>query len=679
MLEPVTSSPLQPDGKIARNSRWSSRPKSLRWPTRIFLISLGLLAFGILLHPLVDPDVYIHLRDGRHWVESGLQVGNEPFAYTAQEKPLEKAEWLFRVGIYSLWRLGGYSLVTIVKALIMTLALFFYGSLIFRRWPNLGIVGIWLGLSVLAVWTRVFPERPLVFTYCFLPLTLLLLENYRNAAAAPLKSRERTLMWIPPLVMLWANLHPGFVVLFAFIGATALDFLWDYYRTRNPLRLRQAGTMALLGAASALAGACTPQGFALYSFVLQATGNSEFMRSIVEWMPPEFHRKPVFFLLLGAVWLIQLLAWRRSRLSDFILLAVFSVMALQSRRHISLFLIAAMPAFAAHVKALAAEWFPGQTAALSLRRASLMAGSVLSLGLLIFLTTVGYAFRLGHFEDYHPAQGLVWLQTHAAQGRMFAPLHWGGYIGWMTQGKRQVFMDGRLPTFAGEIYRDYGRIIYGDPQHCLATLEKHGIEILLLSTKTYFSLFQELDKSGQWVLVYWDHVSQIYIRRSGVNQALATQWAYQALDPNATPYFNPRQPAQAMAELERAARAAPHSYLPLFFQGDLLLQSGQPGAAEKLLRQVMAMKPKHIHTLFDLAWITFQTDRLSESEKFLRQALRYQPDKDFQAKSYHLLALVARQNPARRQEALRFARYALARRPDWPAVQQLIQSLESQP
>jgi len=93
----------------------------------------------------------------------------------------------------------------------------------------------------------------------------------------------------------------------------------------------------------------------------------------------------------------------------------------------------------------------------------------------------------------------------------------------------------------------------------------------------------------------------------------------------------------------------------------------------------MALKPQHLHTLYDLAMITFQTDRLLESEKLLRQALGYHPDQDLQAQAYHLLALVLKQNPLRHREALRYARFALARRPGWPAARQLIQTLESQP
>ena len=71
----------------------------------------------------------------------GLQVGNDPFTYTASEKPFDQIEPLFRIGIYELWRVGGYDLLILTKALLMTLTFLSLGLLMFRRWPRLEVVG----------------------------------------------------------------------------------------------------------------------------------------------------------------------------------------------------------------------------------------------------------------------------------------------------------------------------------------------------------------------------------------------------------------------------------------------------------------------------------------------------------------------------------------------------------
>jgi len=528
-------------------------PERVKWPARFFLLTLILLSFGIMLHPLVDPDVFIHLRDGRYWVESGLHIDKDPFTYTAADHPIEKIEWLFRIGIYSAWKIGGYSLLTIIKAVITTIAFLLFGGLIYRRWPNLGVAGSFLGLAVLAAWTRVFPERPQMFTYLLLPWVIHLLEDYRTAKQALTSSEAKKLWLIPLLVIPWANLHPGFIVLFAFLGAHCLDYAWMYLTTRDTQRLHQLGLLCLVAMLSFLAGTIGPAGFSIYSFIAQILGNSDFFKTIVEWMPPEFQRKLVFFLLLGFIWLVQLFIIRQTRLSDFLLLLLFSYLALKSRRNIVLFLLATMPSLAEHLRSLITEWFPDWQISLAVRRKGLIFGTMVMVAILLLTTFTGYAFRLGQFPDYHPTHGLAWIQKHGLQGRLFAPLHWGGYIGWITNNKIKVFMDGRLPTFAGRIYTDYNRIIYGDAAHCLSTLNKYNIQILLVSPKNYFRLFQQLEISGQWALVYWDHVSQVFIRRHGPNQVLAEQMGYKNIDPNATPYFNPHKPERALAEVEREA------------------------------------------------------------------------------------------------------------------------------
>ncbi|MBN1595262.1 tetratricopeptide repeat protein [candidate division FCPU426 bacterium] len=651
-------------------------PDAVKWPARFFFWGLVLLIFGLMLHPLVDPDVYIHLRDGRHWVETGLRVQQDPFTYTASDQPFEKVEWLFRIGIYLLWKTGGLSLLIIAKAAVITLAFLLFAGLMYRRWPQLGLTAGLLGLSLLALWTRVAPERPQIFTYLLLPLVIHLLEDFRLDDTAGAGSPEQRLWYIPVLVVPWANLHPGFVVLFAFLGVHSLDHLLAYWRQKDPRCLKRFFRLCLVTLVCFLAGALNPLGFGIYSFVFHALANQQFMLTIVEWMPPELQRKPVFFLTLAIVWVVQLFSFRRTRASDFFLLLLFSYLSLKSRRNIPFFLLAAMPAFAGHLHYLQETWFPGRAFSYTQKRRGFIMGQAV-LGIILGITVAtGYSFRLGQFPDYHPTQGLAWIQARNLQGRLFAPLHWGGYIGWKTHGSIQVFMDGRLPTFAGKTYTDYGYIIYGDPQHCLAMLDAYDIEILLVSPQNYYSLFEQLNQSGRWALVWWDHVSQVFVRRQGINRQAALENEYLSIDPNATPYLNPSHPEQSRQEIERAATAAPHSFLPLFFKGDQLFKQGRLDEAHEILRQVNRQTPKHPHTLYDLGLIALHKQQWAEAEHYLKKALHYYHDKPSQAQACLSLALLLKQSSNRRGQALRYARQALHLMPGWPPAVQMLRELE---
>ena len=67
----------------------SSRiPPALVWPARILILSLLILAGGLLIHPLGDPDVYKNQPDRRKMVENGLRVTQKQFSYIASETPI---------------------------------------------------------------------------------------------------------------------------------------------------------------------------------------------------------------------------------------------------------------------------------------------------------------------------------------------------------------------------------------------------------------------------------------------------------------------------------------------------------------------------------------------------------------------------------------------------------------
>jgi hypothetical protein len=557
-----------------------------------FLASALLLLFGLLVHPLGDPDVFIHLRDGRFWLESGLHVDREPFAYTVPDKPFEKAEWLFRIGLYLLFRAGGLNLLILVKALLMTLAVFCLGRLMLRRWPQPGVVVALLALAVLAPMTRVFPERPYVLTYLFLPISLLWLDDYRRAGGSDPRA-DWGLWKLPALTLVWANFHPGFMTLFGFLGAQWAEDALQAWRARDRGAGRRARALLLTGAAVFLAGAVNPQGFGLYPYILNIMGSHDYMNFITEWMPPRFSEEPFFFALLILAWAAQLGNVSRLRLRDALPLLAFSYMGVNSYRNIPVFLIAALPGLTANLADLWARFRPAGPAPDPARPAgrAWWLGGGLCLLALLGAAASGLAFRLGEIPRFYPQGALAWLERHPLQGRLLTHDIWGGYTGWATHGRVKIFMDGRLPTFGEKLYADYRKMIWGDPATCYTLLDRYVIQGVLVSPKNDLRLFQALWASHQWTLVYWDDVSLLYVRNPGLNQQLIRDFAFFAVDPRHTPYFNPDLQAQALEEIRRAQTQAPDSFLPYFFEGDLALRQGALAASRGALERARALAP----------------------------------------------------------------------------------------
>lgn len=662
--------------KSAPPSRPSSPARALEPAAWFFIGALALLAFGLLIQPLGDPDVFIHLRDGRHWIESHFRVANDPFSYTASEKPFDRIEAWFRIGLYSAWTLAGYDGLIVGKALLMTAALGLLGILIYRRWRNLGATAVLLGLAALAPMSRLFPERPYIFTYLFLPLVLLILEAEDAAPSSPAPHRPWLLWSLPLLVIPWVNLHPGFMVLFVFLGARLLSDGLAYLRKRGPeVRSRLLRLSAVTGLCL-LAGALNPLGFSIYRYVVEHLGSREFMTFITEWKPPTVGGEPVFFILLGLAWAAQAANWRRTKLTDLLPLAVFSYMAATAYRNIPLFVIAALPPLAGHANDLRARWFPRAQIPVSRRRLGLWAGGAAALALLGIAAASGWAFRPGLLPAFYPEAGLRWLEEQRFQGRLLTHDIWGGYTGWQTHGRVKVFMDGRLPTFGEALYRDYRKMIWGDETECRPLLARYQIEGVLVSPKNDIGLFRQLWMSGEWSLVYWDDVCLLYVRRQGANEDLASRAGYYAVDPKHTPYFDLKHPDEALLELRRAAAAAPASFLPHFLEGDLLLRLKRFDESRSALERSLRLSPGHAASCFDLGLLAQQVNRPEEAEHCLRRVIRLRNDQALYALAcYHLGALLSA-TPLRRTEALRWAREAVRALPEWEQGKQLLNRLE---
>lgn len=651
---------------------------STLWLRRIFLGSLLLLGFGLLVHSLGDPDVYIHLRDGRYWVENHYRVNTDPFSYTAPDRPFDRIEAAFKIGLYRLYQAGGIRALILAKAAVMTAALFLLGWVVFQRWPHLGVVSLLLALGILIPWNRFVPERPFVFTYLLIPLFILVLEKYRLASGAEEPPARRLLWLLPALVIPWANLHPGFTAVFFYFAGYCLEQFWRWIRTRDALAGQKFRMLSASASLCLWAGAVNPMGISLYTYVLRHLGSSTFMQSITEWAPAKFTRVPLFFLTLGLVWLLQFFFWRKARLSTLVPLLVFSYLGVRSYRNIALFVIAGLPVLAELLRAAWMRWVPHEPLTGGLRRLGYFGGVLTALFLLVAAVREGYAFRIEELPHLYPAAGLAWLQRHGVQGRLLAHDRWGGYIGWTSHGQIPVFLDGRLEMFGEDLYHQYRGILFGREDQCLPLLDRYQVQAILVSPQNQMELFEQLWKTKNWALVYWDHVCVLYVRIHGPNRALAEKFAYRCVDPSRFPnFFNPQDPVRAGEELDRAMREAPDSYMTYFLGGIVrMLRRDLPGARADWNR-VIELAPRHVETYYNLALIDFQENRFAEAENHLLKTLSFHPDGDLLLKASYLYALDLERNPKRREEALRWAHKALRLQPGYPPAEELARRLEA--
>jgi hypothetical protein len=213
----------------------------------------------------VQSDFWWLLRAGRDiWHTGGVPL-TDHYSYTASGRHWPNHEWLWEATAYALHSIGGMPLVALMVAAAVAVTLW----ALLRLTDATGYVVPVVLLVAVPVVSVSWTMRPQVTSLMLFALTMLLL------------ARERYLL-VPPLFLLWANLHAqvvmGGVLLTVATVIAALRWVRSRRADDRARVLRLAGTTVLAGAATLL----NPLGTGLWSYVLDANGRPG-QQAIAEW------------------------------------------------------------------------------------------------------------------------------------------------------------------------------------------------------------------------------------------------------------------------------------------------------------------------------------------------------------------------------------------------------------
>jgi hypothetical protein len=457
-----------------------------------------------------DPDVWWHLRVGRWMVDNGRLPSLDLFTHTVPNHVWTDHEYLTEVLMWLTYSVWGTVGLAIAFGLI-TWAGFWLMYRQVRREPFV-IVGLGLALGALAGWP-IWGPRAQMITFGLSCLELYWLHGY-------LSGRSRALNFFPLVMAVWANLHGGWVIGFVWLGVALVSELvgWAWDRS-NPAHKAHVRFLAIVTAASAVAVLATPHGLSLYLYPFQTQGSVAQQKLIVEWFSPDFHQiylRPfeamVFIVIAG-------FALRRPRLYDFLLTMAALGLALQSVRHVALFVAAATPVMIAtysdYWKELASArgWkFPPLARPLF----AVITAAVL---LLVFVVAV---FKI--YIDVNPATqskldassypigAADWLAAHPEVGtRMFNQYGWGGYLAYRfyPDPNRKVFIFGEAELMGDPLLNQYNDVQNLRPDW-KTVLDQYHVDYVLFNRGE--ALSNVLATQPEWTLAYQDSVAVIYVR-----------------------------------------------------------------------------------------------------------------------------------------------------------------------
>ncbi|MEJ5328532.1 MAG: hypothetical protein WHT07_00065 [Desulfobaccales bacterium] len=462
-------------------------------------------ALNSLAATVADPDLWGFLAFGRLFWNSPSFPYEDVFSFTPTLKPWVYHEWLSGVIFYPIYQAFGAAGLHILKyAVGLTTIWFLYRTAVLRGAHPLAVVVLFLPILPLF---RAFynPVRPQVFTFLFVAIFLYLLERAR------LLGQYWPLVWVPVIMVPWANLHGGFV---AGLGLLLL------YAVGEALSRRVFWPYVLALGAGILATLINPYGLQYWHYMADALAMPRPM--ITEWMSM-FHYAnyvkketslwhavsfPILFFALMAF--SGFLMWR-SRWREFtpsIVLAVGLILAVKHVRHFILFycfILAYLPiCFKPYVEDLSSR--PGLQ---DLWRKTLVRQGCFALILVVTVTLATTFIRQGPWAltfpsysqkgktgMYYPLDIFDYLEREQLSGKLLVEFVWGEYVLWRFHPRITVALDGRFETvYPPEVVNDYFAFYSGLPGW-ERFLEKYRPDFILI--KDHGKLVELLQSQGVW-------------------------------------------------------------------------------------------------------------------------------------------------------------------------------------
>jgi hypothetical protein len=400
-------------------------------------------AFGVLssLATVGDPDLFWHLAQGRQTVTDGL-ARVDMFSWSVNGLPVLTDQWLGQVIWYEAYAAFGWTGIILLRALLVAaiVTLIVAAALAAQRRP---IVAAIAALPAIALTRYAWTERPqLMGLCCFAALILLLCAS---------AERPRLLIAVPPLIVLWANLHASFALGLAVSTIVGAE-LW----LRRPDARRLVGGVV---AVSVLATLLTPSGVSIWT-----SAGGHFLappRVVLEEGVPDVTQPYGFvfaFVVLAVLVTAQLAP--PAALRDVALLIPVLFVSMTAARHTPFFAVASVPYLAANapaaISAIGARLrivprLPLFADRVPAPRIDLLTGAI-ALAAVIAASAAARgepnlaAYPAGVLSSLPPGPGVV------------NDYDWGGFLIWYAPAT-PVFIDGRLFPYTGDALRDYETLV----------------------------------------------------------------------------------------------------------------------------------------------------------------------------------------------------------------------------
>ena len=527
--------------------------------TLSFVILLGSFFYVLLSCNLFDGDFWWHLSTGRYIVETGKLPDKDPFSYTSnlkenkslipeRENFLLKQYWLAQIIFYLIFESTGPKGIIILRSLILLMTILLVLWRLHRLGVSFYISFVFIFLVYLEV-IRSVGERPVLFTILFTPLTFIILEEFKDTALKGLNKNYsgRILFMLPPVMLLWSNLHGGFIIGNVIIAVYMVCEGIKIILRKSGYSTRKIVIFYIAAAVALFASYINPTGWEAFSIAFSPK-YSILTSSIQEYHSPisayisRVSPLPYGYAAMTFIFLfILILRNKRLDFTDVVLLAGFLIMATKTGRFITYYVTVAAMILGRETDIL----FQGMLKRVPQRKANsleyIFSMVMLVSSILFFIGIFKYQWiRPDIAKSNVPVSAVGFMERNRFSGNMLNEAGYGGYITWRLYPWKRTFIDTRW--LSATTQAEYAWMMNavetiankelpeGKVPLWKRLLDHYGINFVLFDTLDVYgtvpNLLLKLTEDDGWAPVYCDPIAVIFVRNIPENHEIIEKYKF---------------------------------------------------------------------------------------------------------------------------------------------------------
>lgn len=509
-------------------------------PILLFCVLFSAFANILLSTNLWDYDFWWHISTGRYIVETGSLPDKDPFSFASNldenknlyprwENFVLKQYWLSQVLFYLVYSWAGPPGMIILRTVLLLTAIAIVLWQL-KRWNvNFLVAFVYVFFASIAL-LEFSGERPVLFTILFTPLVFVMLED--------IKCRKGNLIFLlPPLMVLWANIHGGFIIgnimIMVYMVIEGLKIVLkkaDY--SGKQIRIFYGATVLALAVSF-----INPAGWdaLIISF---SPKYAHIRKGIQEYASPFFlyinKLQPVNIGYAALALLFPVVLIIRNKkidLTHVVLLTGLFVMAAKSSRFIAFYVPIAAMVIGKESNILLQDLFRNRGMEKTHKKIVNVFNGVALLSITIYF--LGY----GNFKGFDfdvarkstvPVRAVDFIEENRLPGNILNTPAFGGYITWRLYPWKKTFTDNRwlnsqvtteYKWIIGAVESVYNKELPEGKQPLWKRLLYHyNIHLIMLGLADSYGsasyLLLELTEDREWTLIYSDYAGVIFLRNS---------------------------------------------------------------------------------------------------------------------------------------------------------------------